>query len=81
MMPSQIATTLPHTMPDLADYMTTQEAADRLRFHVDHIRRMLRQGDLQGKKVGNMWFVAKKSVEKYLAETKDMGKFDPRRGN
>lgn len=74
---------LAHTrsMPDLSDYLTTEEAAGRLGFHVDHIRRMLRQGDLTGKKVGQMWFVAKASIEKYQKATSGMGKFDPRRGN
>ncbi len=39
-------------MPDLTDYVTTQEAADKLGYHVDHVRRMLREKDLQGQKAG-----------------------------
>lgn len=69
------------SMPDLRGYLTTQEAADRLGFHVDHVRRMLRQGDLEGQKVGYMWFVSVKSVNHYLEETAGMNKFDPNRGN
>lgn len=68
-------------MPDLADYMTTEEAAQALAFHVEHIRRMRRQGKLTGKKVGAMWFISKQSVEEYKRETQGMEKFDPRRGN
>jgi excisionase family DNA binding protein len=45
------------TMPDLPGYLTTQEAADKLQFHVNHYRKMIREGDLQGVKVGTMWFV------------------------
>ena len=72
---------LVETMPDLTDYMTTQEAADRLGYHVDHVRRMLREEDLQGQKVGYMWFVLNQSVNEYLEKTAGLEKFDPRRSN
>lgn len=69
-------------MADLTEYMTTQEAARQLGFHIDHIRRMLREGDLEGVKIsGQSWLVLKKSVEDYKKSTSGMGKFDPRRGN
>ena len=68
-------------MPDLKDYMTTEEAAKRLGFHPDHIRRMLRQGDLTGDKMGITWLVSKKSVDDYKKRTEGLSKFDPRRGN
>jgi len=68
-------------MPDLTDYMTTQEAAEKLGYHVDHVRRMLREGDLKGQKVGNMWFVFEPSVKEYIENNAGLEKFDPRRGN
>jgi excisionase family DNA binding protein len=68
-------------MPDLADYMTTEEAAKKLGFHIDHIRRMLRLGDLEGLKIGPTWLVARKSVAQYIKATEGMDKRDPRRGN
>jgi excisionase family DNA binding protein len=68
-------------MPDLADYMTTEDAAKRLGFHIDHIRRMLRGGDLEGLKLRREWLVSRKSVDKYLKATEGMDKQDPRRGN
>jgi excisionase family DNA binding protein len=67
-------------MPDLADYMTTEEAARKLGFHVKSIRNMLASGKLEGIKVGTAWLVSRKSVEKYLKETAGMSKNDPRRG-
>jgi excisionase family DNA binding protein len=74
--------TKPHpAMPDLTDYMTTEEAAKALGFHIVHIRRMLREKDLEGKKVGQMWFVHKRSVSDYKKRTEGLEKFDPRRGN
>lgn len=69
------------TMPDLADFVTTQEAAVLLQVHVESVRRLLREKDLEGRKVGYMWLVSKSSIRQYLKETENMGKFDPRRGN
>jgi excisionase family DNA binding protein len=80
-MPLDVVLSPPETMPDLTDYMTTQEAADKLGYHVDHVRRMLREGDLLGQKVGYMWFVSNQSVTEYLEKTAGLEKFDPRRGN
>lgn len=68
-------------MPELDDYISTQKAADVLGYHIDHVRRMLRQGDLEGLKVGITWLVLKASVEKYQIETAGKHKFDPTRGN
>ena len=66
-------------MPDLRDFVTTEEAARILQFHVEHVRRLLREGDLKGEKIGTAWLVLKKSVEDYIKETEGMNKFDPRR--
>ena len=68
-------------MPDLKDFTTTEEAAKALGFHVAHIRRMLREGDLEGLKVGITWLVSRKSVADYKRRTEGLEKFDPRRGN
>lgn len=68
-------------MPDLSDYLTVQEAAQRLGFHVNHIRRMRRRGDLEAIKVGATWLITKESIQKYQDKTAGLEKFDPRRGN
>jgi excisionase family DNA binding protein len=69
------------TMPDLNEFMTTEEAAKILGFHVQSIRNMIRTNKLEGLKIGGKtWLVSKKSVEKYRVETGDMSKNDPRRG-
>ena len=67
-------------MPDLANYMTTNEAADALGYHVIYVRQMLRDEKIKGQKVGNMWFVYKPSVKEFLEKTAGMEKHDPRRG-
>jgi excisionase family DNA binding protein len=72
-------TTNPQPMPDLAEFMTVQEVALKLGFHVNHIRRMRREGDLEGIKFGPTWLITKKSVNEYLKQTAGLEKFDPRR--
>lgn len=74
-----IHTTRFKTMPDLTGYLTTQETASRLGFHVITIRHLLRAKKLSGQKVGQMWFVSRDSVEKYIKDTEGMEKHDPRR--
>ncbi len=60
-------------------FMTTQEAADKLGFHVKSIPKMLRDKILDGERFGRVWLVSRKSVDEYLKKTKDMSKTDPRR--
>lgn len=59
------------TMPDLDLFMTTQAAAKKLKFHPETVRRLVRDGILEGKKWGKEWLVLKTSVEKYLQATGD----------
>ncbi len=67
------------TMPDLAEFMTTQEAAKALDFHVKRIPTMVRNQTLDGIRFGRAWLVSRKSVQDYLEKTKGMSKNDPRR--
>jgi excisionase family DNA binding protein len=66
-------------MPDIQEFVTTQEAAKILDYHVEHVRKMLRDGNLKGAKMGHTWLVLRKSVEKYRKDTAGLNKFDPRR--
>ncbi len=59
------------TMPDLAEYMTTEEAAKRLKFHPETVRRLVRDGILAGQKWGKEWLVLKTSVEDYIRQFGD----------
>jgi len=67
-------------MPDLEDYLTTEDAAKKLGFHVKSIRYMVYNGTLEGLKVGRSLLVSKKSIKEYLEKTSGMSKNDPRRG-
>lgn len=66
-------------MPDLSEFMTTQEAAEILGFHVKRIPTMVRNKTLDGIRFGRAWLVSKKSVDEYLKKTTGMSKNDPRR--
>ena len=66
-------------MPDLAEFMTTQEAASKLGFHVKSIPSMMKDKELDGIRFGKVWLVSRKSVDDYLKKTKGMSKNDPRR--
>lgn len=67
-------------MPDIAEFMTTEEAAKKLGFHVIYIRRMVREGKLKGMKVGPTWLISRRSVDEYKQKNEGLDKFDPRRG-
>jgi excisionase family DNA binding protein len=67
------------TMPDLTEFMTTQEAADKLGFHVRSIPKMVRDNILEGVRFGRDWLVSRKSVDEYMKKTNGMSKRDPRR--
>lgn len=66
------------TMPDLTEFMTTQEAAEKLGFHVKSIPKMVRDNVIEGVRFGRAWLVSRKSVDEYLKKTKDVGKRDLR---
>ena len=58
-------------MPDLAEFMTVQAAAKKLKFHPETVRRLVRSKTLEGKKWGREWLVLKTSVESYLKQFGD----------
>ncbi len=66
-------------MADLNEYIETTEAAAKLNYHVEHVRRMMREGSLKGIKIGRTSLVQRKSLDEYVARTASMSKHDPRR--
>lgn len=71
---------LPQLMPDLAEYMTVTEAAQKLEISSWGVRRLIKIQKLEALLVGKMYLVSKKSVTEYHDLTKGMGKNDPTRG-
>lgn len=46
------------------EYISTDHAADVLGYSVVHVRRLVRQGDLQAKKLGRDWLILRESVDR-----------------
>jgi len=67
-------------MPDLAEYMTTKEAAQELGYTARGIHMLIKKDKLEAVSVGRMYLVSKKSVKTYLEKTQGMSKNDPTRG-
>lgn len=47
---------------------TVKEVADLLKLNPETIKRMIRRGDLKGKKIANSWRVPREEVERLLNE-------------
>jgi len=66
-------------MPDLNEFVSTEEAAEKLKYHVEHVRRMMREGSIEGVKIGRTWLVRRTALDGYMKRTAKMAKHDPRR--
>lgn len=58
---------------DLADYITTDEAAQISGYHVNYIRRLMSKGKLKGRKAGLVWLIERDSLLGYLTTVKQLG--------
>lgn len=67
------------TMPDLAEFFTTEEAARELGFTVVSVRNLIYKKKLESLRFGRSLLIPKKAVKEYLEKTKGMSKNDPRR--
>lgn len=54
-------------MPEQA-FITTDAAAEQLRYTPQHVRRLVREGRLEGQKVGRDWLVTRESVSQHLGQ-------------
>ena len=66
-------------MPDLAEFMTTQEGSEKLDLTIRAVTRLVTGKKLEGIRVGRMHLISRMSVKSYLDKTKNMSKNDPRR--
>ena len=72
-------------MPDECnpiEWITTNEASRLTGYDAAHIRRLVREGQIKGKKFGRDWLVSRKSAQEYADMMKRLGtqKHDPTRG-
>ena len=67
------------TMPDLDEFLTTDQAAKALDFTVESVRQLVYKKKLESQRFGRSILIPKKAVKEYLEKTKGMNKKDPRR--
>ena len=76
---NRLLSPIQNTMPDLAEFMTTQEASENLGFTIRAVNRLVASKKLEGIRIGRMYLISRESVKIYLEKTKGMSKNDPRR--
>lgn len=55
------------------EWLTIAEAAKQSGYHIDHIRRLARSGEIKARKVVIVWLVSKSSLMRYLQEQAERG--------
>ena len=60
------------------DWITTQEAAELSGYHPEHLRRLIKQGDIKARKISIVWIINRQSLLEYVTQAKESG--DNRRG-
>jgi hypothetical protein len=59
--------------PSWDELISLSEAAELSGLHPDHLRRLVRQGDLWGKKISRNWVTTARAVKEYLARDRKPG--------
>ena len=59
--------------PGLDELISLSEAAELSGLSPDHVRRLVRQGDLWGVKIGRNWVTTARAVTEYLARERKPG--------
>lgn len=66
---------------ELLDVITTEEAAEIMRYHLKTVQRLVKQGKLKAVKVGGkVWLILRSSVYEYMATFDTTSKHNPRKG-
>ncbi|GAB4397834.1 MAG: hypothetical protein OHK0052_20510 [Anaerolineales bacterium] len=68
------------SMPDLSEYMTVKEAAEKLGFTPRGVQVLIKKSKLDAVFLGRMYLVSRKSVNDYSERTQGLNKRDPTRG-
>ena len=63
----------PNYKPDYDELIPLTDAADISGLSPDHLRRLVRNGDLWGMKIGRNWVTTQKAIEEYLAQDRKPG--------
>jgi excisionase family DNA binding protein len=52
------------------DWMTTAEAAEVSGYHPEHLRELIREGKISGRKFGPVWQIKRQSLLSYVESAK-----------
>lgn len=55
------------------EWLTLKDAAKLTGYNLDHLRELLREGKVKGRKVVTVWLVNRKSLEAYVNEQAKRG--------
>lgn len=61
-------------MADIAEFLTTSEAAEVIGCSDAHVRHMCLNGELPGRKTGHMWLIRRRDAEKIRDVEHDRGR-------
>lgn len=61
-------------MPINDNWLTVQEAAKESGYNPEHIRRLIRDGEVTARKVSIIWLVDRKSLLAYMKKAQTWGK-------
>jgi len=64
-----------------SEWLTVNEAAEISGYHPEYIRRLIRDGKIEGRKFAIVWQVRRDSLNAYIknAQTKDDRRYTPKR--
>jgi excisionase family DNA binding protein len=60
------------------DWITMQEAAELSGYHPEHLRRLIKRGDIVARKVSIIWLISRQSLLEFVAQARQSE--DKRRG-
>ncbi|MBK9050862.1 MAG: helix-turn-helix domain-containing protein [Chloroflexi bacterium] len=60
------------------EWITSKEAVELSGYHPDHLRRLIRAGEINGRKFGIVWQISRESLLAYLKQAEEST--DKRRG-
>ena len=67
-------------MTENGEWLTVKEAAEQSGYNSEHIRRLIRNGAIKGRKVSIVWLIESKSLRAYLdnANSSGDGRYRPK---
>ena len=55
------------------DWITTKEAAEISGYHINHVRRLIKSGEVKGQKWGRDWMVSRSSLLAHIRKAEKLG--------